>query len=170
MYRQCIFVLFFFPNILTLEMGGALFLNKLIFSLSKMSLWLNWPSASWEDDENVKSVHEKKIFKLPQCIFAISLFSPLRLNNLESPLPKDSSCRVWLQLFLWFSRRRPLNSLPQNVFLLFRYYLPFEKDRALHLNKLESPVIKTCYCIEPRDNYPLCLRRAAVILKNTDKH
>ena len=64
---------------------------------------------------------------------------------------------------------RPLNSLPQNVFLLFRYYLPFEKDMTFHLNKLESPVMRTYYCIEPRDNYLLCLRRGAVILKNTDK-
>ena len=29
-----------------------------------------------------------------------------------------------------------------NVFSLFRYYLPLEKDRGLHLNKVVSPLPK----------------------------
>ena len=33
-----------------------------------------------------------------------------------------------------------------NVFLLFRYYLPLEKDRVLHLKKLESPSPKDALC------------------------
>ena len=33
-----------------------------------------------------------------------------------------------------------------NVFLLFRYYLPFEKSVALHLNKLESLSPKDALC------------------------
>ena len=42
-----------------------------------------------------------------------------------------------LKLAQWFCRRSFLNSF--NVFLLFHYYLPFEKDMALHINKNESP-------------------------------
>ena len=59
------------------------------------------------------------------------------LNKLESPLPKDALCQVWLKLAQWFWRRRFLNLV--NVFSLFRNYLPFEKGLALNLNKLESP-------------------------------
>ena len=33
-----------------------------------------------------------------------------------------------------------------NVFSLFRSYLPLEKDRALHLNKLEFPSPKDAFC------------------------
>ena len=33
-----------------------------------------------------------------------------------------------------------------NVFWLFLNYLPFEKDWALHLNKLESPSPKDIFC------------------------
>ena len=32
------------------------------------------------------------------------------------------------------------------MFSLFCYYLPLEKDRALHLNKLESPSPKHALC------------------------
>jgi hypothetical protein len=31
--------------------------------------------------------------------------NPLHLNNLESPLPKDDLCQVWLKLAQWFWRR-----------------------------------------------------------------
>ena len=54
------------------------------------------------------------------------------LNKLESPSPKDALCQVWLILAQWFWRRRFFNFV--NVFSLFRYYLPLEKDGALHLN------------------------------------
>ena len=55
----------------------------------------------------------------------------LRLNKLESPSPKDTSCQVPLKLDQWFWRRRFLEFV--NVFSQFCNYLPFEKDRALHL-------------------------------------
>ena len=41
---------------------------------------------------------------------------------------------------LWFWRRRFLNFV--HVFLLFCNYLPLEKGKALHLNKIESPLLK----------------------------
>ena len=49
-------------------------------------------------------VLKKKIFKLRQCNFAISLQSPpgkgvaLHLNKLESPQPKGALCQVYLKL------------------------------------------------------------------------
>ena len=60
----------------------------------------------------------------------------LHLNKLGSPSPMDAMCQVWLKLVQWFFRRF-LNFV--NVILLFHNYLPLEKGRALHLNKLESP-------------------------------
>ena len=67
----------------------------------------------------------------------------LSLNKLESPLPKDALCQVRLKLVQWFLRRF-LNFV--NVYLLFHNYLPLEKGRALHLNKLGSPSPKDALC------------------------
>ena len=66
------------------------------------------------------------------------------MNKLESPLPKDALCQVWLKLAQWFWRRRFLNFV--NAFSLIRNYLPLEKGGALHLNKLESPSPKDALC------------------------
>jgi hypothetical protein len=65
---------------------------------------------------------------------------PLLLNKLESPLPKDDLCLVWLKLAQWFWRRRFLND-PTPI-LHFCDYLPFEENLALYFNKLESPLPK----------------------------
>jgi hypothetical protein len=56
-------------------------------------------------------VLEKKIFK----IFSVFLLfcdylpfekgNPLRFNKLESPLPKDDLCQIWLKLAQWFWRK-----------------------------------------------------------------
>ena len=57
-------------------------------------------------------VLKKTIFKFCQCIFTISLSSPLEirgalhLNKLIYPSPKDDLCQVWLKLARWFWRRR----------------------------------------------------------------
>ena len=57
-------------------------------------------------------VLEKKIFKVHQCNFVISLYSPLGkertfyLNKLESPSPRHAMCQVLLKLSQWFLRRR----------------------------------------------------------------
>jgi hypothetical protein len=88
-------------------------------------------------------VLEKKILKNFQCIFTLSLLSPLGeglslpLHKHESPLPKDDLCQVWLKLAQWFWRRKFLNDPIR--FLHFCDYLPFEEDLALYLNKLEFP-------------------------------
>ena len=55
-------------------------------------------------------VLEKKIFISCQCNFTVLQLSPLRkgmivhLNNLDSPLPKNALCHVWLKLDKWFLR------------------------------------------------------------------
>ena len=77
-------------------------------------IWLYWPSGSGEED-----------FLNTSMYFSYSKLSPLwnragpslNLNKLESPLPKDALCQVWLKLAQWFWRRRFLNFI--NVFSLF---------------------------------------------------
>ena len=68
----------------------------------------------------------------------------LHLKKLEYPSPKDALCQVLIKLAQCLWRRGFFNFL--NVFSLFQSYLPFEKGRALHLNKLESPSPKDALC------------------------
>ena len=63
----------------------------------------------------------------------------LHLNKFQSLSSKDALCQVSMKLYnlkLWFLRIRFLKLV--NAFLLFPYYLSFEKGGVLHLNKLES--------------------------------
>jgi hypothetical protein len=91
-------------------------------------------------------VLEKKIFENFQCIFTLLLLSPLgeglspSFEQLESLLPKDDLCQVWLKLARWFWRKRFLND--PAPFLHFCDYLPFEEDLTLYLNKLEFSLPK----------------------------
>lgn len=60
-------------------------------------------------------------------------------EKLQSPSHKYALChlvRLKLALVFW----RSLNVV--NYFLLFNYYLHYEKDMVIHLNNLESPLIK----------------------------
>ena len=82
-----------------------------------------WLSKCWLREEKTQSLYVNLMV--------------LHLNKLGSPSSKDALCQVWLKLVQWFLRRRFLNFV--NVILLFHNYLPLEKGRALHLNKLESP-------------------------------
>ena len=60
-------------------------------------------------------VTEKKTFKFCQSIFPIGLLSPLEkghdpsFEQLESLLPKDALCHVWLKLTQWSLKRLFLN-------------------------------------------------------------
>ena len=78
-------------------------------------------------------VLEKKIFTF---VNVFSLFlndltlekgGALHLKKLESPLPKDALCQVWLKLARWFWRRKFSNF---DVLLLLLNYLPLEKGRG----------------------------------------
>ena len=64
----------------------------------------------------------------------------LHLKTFEFPSPKDALCQVWIKLAQWFWRRRFFNFV--NVFSLFQNYLPLEKGRALHLNKVVPSLVE----------------------------
>ena len=86
-----------------------------------------------------QTAHLRKQFKsIKTYDFIISLIkrckNQVTVYKLESPTPKYPLCKIWLKLAQWFRRRIFLNFV--NVFLLFCNYLPLEKGRALHLNKL----------------------------------
>ena len=83
------------------------------------------------------------VFLLFRNYFPLEKGGALHLNKHESPSPKDALCQVWLRLAQWFWRRF-VNFV--NLFSLFRYHLPLERDGALHLNKLESPSPEDALC------------------------
>ena len=68
----------------------------------------------------------------------------LHVKKLESPSPKNALCQVCMKFAQWFWRRRFFNSV--NIFSLFRYYLPLEKGKALHMNKFEFSSPKDALC------------------------
>ena len=76
--------------------------------------------------------YSRRFFNFCQCIFTISLLSPLKkrrstsFKKLESPSPKGDLCLVWLKLAQWFWRRRLFQFV--KVFLQFHNYLPLEKN------------------------------------------
>ena len=87
-------------------------------------------------------VHEK-IFYISSMYFrnfviisTLEKDGALHLNKLESYSPMDALRQIRLKLVQWFLRRRFLNFV--HVFLLCHNYLPLEKGRTLHLNKLGS--------------------------------
>ena len=111
----------------------------------------NWPSNSGEDF---------KILSLYFCYFMLSplgKFGALHLNKLESPLIKDTLCKVWLKLAQWFWRRRFLNFI--DIFSLFPNYLPLEKVGALHFNNLKSPSPKDDKVLSLVDTGPLVMEK-----------
>ena len=93
---------------------------------------LNRPIGSEEED----FFYFVDVFSLFHNYLPLEKGGAPHLNKLESLLPQDALCQVWLKLAQRFWRRRFFNFV--NVFSLFGKYLPLEKDRALHLNKLES--------------------------------
>ena len=122
-----------------MEKGGALHLNK-------------FESPSTKDALCQSSVAlEKKILNFVNVCLLIRNYLPLEisvflfLNKFKFPSPKDALCQVYIKLGQWFWRRRFLNFV--NVFsLYFKNCLPLEKDRVLHLNRLESPSPKDALC------------------------
>ena len=57
----------------------------------------NWPSGPKE-------------FSLFRNYLPLEKCMALHLNKLQSPLPKDALCQVWLKLAQWFWRKRFFNS------------------------------------------------------------
>jgi hypothetical protein len=79
------------------------------------------------------------VFLLFRYYLPLERGNPLQLNKLDSPLPKDDLCQVWLKLAQWFWRRFLNDPTP---LLHFCNYLPLEEGLALYLNKLEFPLDK----------------------------
>ena len=73
-------------------------------------------------------VLNKKTFKSRYVMFVLIRHVPLFVN--ESPLSKDALCQVCL-LFTWWLWRRFLKIVI--IFLLFRYYLPWNKGCLVEL-------------------------------------
>ena len=115
-------------------------LNPLHLKMLCAKFGWNWLSGSGEED----FLYFVNVFSVFCNYLPLEKGRILHLNKLESPLPRDALCQVWLKLAQWFWRKRFLNFV--NVFSLFRNYLPFEMDRALHLNKLETPSPKDALC------------------------
>ena len=97
------------------------------------------------------------IFSLLQNYLPLEKGRPLHLIKLDSPLPKDALCQIWLKLAQRFWRSRFLNSV--NILSLFHNYLPLENGRALHLIKLESPSPKDTLSAVWLKLSKLCWRR-----------
>ena len=136
----------------------------------------------------LRKILENRYIWLSQCwlreeknpLFTCVIWMVLHLNKLESHSPQNALWQVWLKSAQWFWRRRFLNFV--NLFLLFRYYLPLEKDRALHLNKPDSPspkdtwmklakwylrkFLKFCLCIFTIFRYYLPLEKDMVFHLN----
>ena len=93
----------------------------------------NWPSGSGEDFSNSSMYFNYFVITYLPLVRGLAL----HLNKLESPLPRNALCQVWLKLAQWFWRRNFQKFVI--VFSQFRNYLPLEKGRALHLDKLASP-------------------------------
>ena len=120
-------------------MGRALHLNKFESSSPKDVLchvWLKLARQFW-----LRGFLNFIIVFLLFCNYPpLEKDGVLPLNKLESPSPKNALCQVWLKLAHWFLKRRLLNFVI--VFSLSPNYLPLEKSRDLHLNKLESSPTK----------------------------
>ena len=132
----------YFKTISHLKRSGRFIwknLNPLQPSMLCAKLGWNWLSGSWEDFL-ITSIY----FLYFVIISPLEKGWALHLNKLESPSSKYALCQLWLKLAQFLRKRRFLNFV--NVFSLFRNYLPFEKGRAIHLNKFESPSPKDALC------------------------
>ena len=84
---------------------GALHLNKVEFPSPKdllCQLWLKLAHWFWRR-RFLKFVNEFSQF---QNSLPLEKFGALHLKKLETPLPNDTLCQVWLKLAKWFWRRR----------------------------------------------------------------
>jgi hypothetical protein len=82
----------------------ALYLNKLEFPSPKDNLyevWLNLACWFWRK----RLLKFFRSFSLFRYYLPLEKGYPFPLNKLESPLPKDDLCQVWLKLLEWFWRR-----------------------------------------------------------------
>ena len=94
-----------FRNYLPLEKGGVLHLNKRESPSPKDALsqvWLKLAQWFWRR----RFLNFVNVFSLFPNYLPFEKGGALHLNKLESPLPKDALCQVWLKLAQWFWRKR----------------------------------------------------------------
>jgi hypothetical protein len=87
-------------------------LNNLEFVIPKEDLYQVWLKlASWFRRRNSVYFYSFAIispwarvfpFKMRICCIKFGIVLVLHLNDIESPLPKDDLCQVWLKLAQWF--------------------------------------------------------------------
>ena len=131
-----------FSNYLPLEEDRALYLNKTESSSPKDAMCqVRLKLAQWFCR---RFLNLSMYFRYFVIISPLEKSSALHLNKTESPSPKYALCQLCLKFAQFFRRRRFLNFV--NEFSLFRNDLPFEKGRAIHLNKLESPSPEDALC------------------------
>ena len=106
-------------------------------------------SLIWETSSNKKNTFERSYDITMSFRRVKPIISFLRIEwslfvKPWFPSTKDDLCQVWLNFARWFWRRRFLNF--DNIFLLYRNYLPLEKGVARHVNKFKSPPPKDALC------------------------
>ena len=107
----------------------------------------NWLSGSGEED----FFNFVNVFSLFRYYLPLEKGGALHLNKLESPLPKDVLCQVWLKLAQWFWRRRLFISS-----MYFHYlcnYLPLEKAGPFIWTNL-NPLHPRMLCAKFGWNWP----------------
>ena len=94
----------------------------------------------------------KKIFKISSMYFLyfiiISLWKttwPFIRTSLNAHHSRNVLCQAWSKSAQCMVRREFSNFV--RVFLLFCYYVPFERGVTLHLNKLKYPLPKDVLCL-----------------------
>jgi hypothetical protein len=89
-----------FCDYLPFEEDLVLYLNKLESASPKDNLyqvWLNLACWFWR-----RFLKNFSVFLLFRYYLPLEVGYLFRLNKLESPLPKDDLCQVWLKLVQWF--------------------------------------------------------------------
>ena len=99
-----------FRYYLPLEKGVALNLNKFESPLPKNALCQVWLKlAQW--------FRRRRFFNIFNIILHFRYYIPLEkgvalyLNKLESPLPKNALCQVWLKLAQWFIKTMKMKTV-----------------------------------------------------------
>ena len=117
--------------------GGALHLNKHVSSSPKDSLLQVWLKlAQWFRRGRLFNV--VNVLSLFRNNLPLENGGALQLNKLEFPSLEDVLCQVWMELALWFWRRRFFYFV--NVFSLFR-----NKGRGLSLEQTWMPFTQECF-------------------------
>ena len=99
----------------------------------------NWLSGSGEEN----FFNFVNVFSLFRNYLPLEKSGALHLNKLESPLPKDALCKVWLKLAQWFWRRWFLNVC--QCILAFSQLSLLGKGRGHSFEQTWIPFTQGCF-------------------------